>query len=123
MKLILKLNDMSFTRADAIDKCNSLGKLFTENFEKIFNEPKAQSVNHWCDEMQGWLDDIRNITLKQNKKPLPYTYIMDWFFTRGSSPDQFFKDENLVDSYEEFLSKISKYDFNVRETIKNIFNL
>lgn len=123
MKYILKLSDMAYERQDAIDRCNSLGKKFIEHFDKIYKEPKSQAVNHWCNEMQGWLNDARNIRLRQNKKPLNYTDLIDWFFVIGSSSDALFNKEDEVDRYEEFLSKISKYDFNVYNTIKDVFNI
>lgn len=123
MKYTLKLSDMSFERQDAIERCYSLGKRFIEHFEKIYNEPNSQAVNHWCNEMQEWLNNVRSIRLRQNKKPLNYTDLIDWFFVIGSSSDAIFSKEDEVDIYEEFLSKISKYDFNVYNTIKDVFDI
>ena len=123
MKYTLKLSDMAYERQDAIDRCYSLGKKFTEHFDKIYKESKSQAVNHWCNEMQVWLNDARSIRLRQNKKPLNYTDLIDWFFVIGSSSNAVFSKEDEVDRYEEFLSKISKYDFNVYNTIKDVFNI
>ena len=121
MKYVLKLTDMAYERADAISECSSLGELFIKHFEKIYKEPKSQAVNHWCEEMQGWLDKVRKIVLKYNKKLLSFTQLVDWFFTVGSSPEYLFKDDNMVDKYEEFLQNISKFNFNVLTTVKTIF--
>ena len=34
----MKLNEMTFNRADAIDICMSIGKRFAEHFDKIYQE-------------------------------------------------------------------------------------
>lgn len=33
----MRLNEMTFNRADAIDICMSIGKRFAEHFDKIYN--------------------------------------------------------------------------------------
>ena len=35
------LNEMAMSRADAIDRCISLGKKFLEHFHKVYTEPNA----------------------------------------------------------------------------------
>lgn len=31
---------------------------------------------------------------------------MDWFFTNGSTPEEFFTDETMIDVYNEFIIEI-----------------
>lgn len=114
------LNEMAYSRADAMERCYSLGKRFIEHFDKIYKEPKSQAVNHWCGEMQNWYNKIRDITLKPNNKHLNRTQMRDWFYTFGSDPTEYFDslDENEV--YEEFIDELENTD-NISDAIKKIF--
>lgn len=113
------LNEMAYSRVDAMERCYSLGKRFIEHFDKIYKEPDCQAVNHWCGEMQGWYNKIRDITLKPNNKHLNRTQMRDWFYTFGSDPTEYFDslDENEV--YEEFIDELENTD-NVSGAIKKI---
>ncbi|MBQ6654127.1 MAG: hypothetical protein IJM79_01200 [Erysipelotrichaceae bacterium] len=98
------LNEMAMSRADAIDRCISLGKKFLEHFHKVYTEPNAQSVNHWVnDEMRVWYGDAKTIRLKPNNKSVSVTMLNDCFFTCGAEPTDFvpMTDEELSD-YEKF---------------------
>ena len=111
------VNEMAYERADAIDRCASLGKLFIEHFRKICTSNDNDTKKHWAKEMQSWLDDVKDIVLKQNKKQITFSQLIDWFFTKGSSVDVIFKDdETLQDNYNEFLKNVSK-DFNVSQAL------
>ena len=113
------LNEMAYSRADAMERCYSLGKSFIEHFDKIYKEPSSQAVNHWCSEMQNWYNKIRDITLKPNNKHLNRTQMRDWFYTFGSDPTEYFDslDENEV--YEEFIDELENTG-NISDAIKKI---
>lgn len=113
------LNEMAYSRADAMERCYSLGKRFIEHFDKIYKEPNSQAVNHWCGEMQSWYNKIRDITLKPNNKHLNRTQMRDWFYTFGSDPTEYFGslDENEV--YEEFIDELENTD-NISDAIKKV---
>lgn len=115
------LNEMAYSRADAMERCYSLGKRFIEHFDKIYKEPYCQAVNHWCDEMQGWYNSISDVTLKPKNKHLNRTQMRDWFYTYGSDPTEYFDslDENEV--YEEFIDELEN-THNVQEAIKNVLS-
>ena len=118
----IKVEDMAYERQDAINRCASLGEKFIEHFKKIYNEPNIQAVNHWCNEMQGWLNTVREIVLKQSKKVLSYSQLVDWFFTKGSSIEILFSENSdLEDKYNEFIWKIIKNNYDVKETIEEVF--
>lgn len=103
--MITILNEQAMVRADAIDKCISLGEKFIEHFHKVYTSPNDLSVNHWInDEMQGWLNSIKNIVLKQNNKKLRAIEISDWFLTAGSYPENIVKemDDKELELYDKF---------------------
>lgn len=118
----LKVNDMAMERGDAISNCIGTGKRFIKHFDKIYKEPNAESVNHWCNEMQTWFNNVIDIKLKENNKKLNNSKIRDWFFTAGAYPEDFIKatDEEL-DLYDDFCEDLLKTK-NVKESIKLIHN-
>ena len=101
----LKLNEeqvleMAYSRQDAIDKCNVLGKQFIEHFHKIMSSSFEDiDFNHHCIEMQAFFDDVKNIKLKQNNKRLSADALINWFFTIGSDVEDEI-DEQYQDIYE-----------------------
>lgn len=113
------LNEMAYSRADAMERCYSLGKRFIEHFDKIYKEPNSQAVNHWCSEMQSWYNNIRDITLKPNNKHLNRTQMRDWFYTFGSDPTEYFDSLEENEVYEEFIDSLEDSD-SVKESINTI---
>lgn len=102
------LNEMAISRSDAIDKCEELGIKFIEYFEKTIKEPKSSSVNHWMNEMQGWLDRINKFVLTQNKKLILTGDKINWFFNANSTPEILIKDSTIASKYEDFIEIIIK---------------
>lgn len=113
------LNEMAYERSDAIEHCSTLAKKFVEHFEKIYDESNDEPKNHWANEMQSWLDDVRGIVLKGKNKRISFSQLVDWFFTRGSSVELMFEDEGKQDKYDEFLSVIGK-DYDVKRALREI---
>ena len=104
---MVKLCEMSYYRSDAIDKCASLGERFIEHFNKIMNTGGLNDPNfvHHCSEMSSWFNVVNHITLKPKNKLINSEYLMDWFFTIGSSIDIIISDEfEMV--YSDFVSKL-----------------
>ena len=97
--------DMALSRADAMERCISLGKRFIEHFDKIYKNPNDSSVQHWKSEMKGWLDSVKEIKLKNTNKPLLNTELHDWFFTAGANVGDFIKNPmtDEITAYDKFI--------------------
>ena len=97
--------DMALSRADAMERCISLGKRFIEHFDKIYKNPNDSSVQHWRGEMKGWLDSVKEIKLKNTNKPLLNTELHDWFFTAGANVGDFIKNPigDEIRVYDKFI--------------------
>ena len=112
----MKTKDMLFTRQEIIDECLKLGERFIEHFQKIIKEPEAQSVNHWINEMQSWLNSVKKLTFKPNSKLISYDQLYSWFFTAGSSVDILFPYEIDERSYNTFLRYVG-IDYSVKNAL------
>lgn len=102
------LNEMAIDRGDAVTVCVKLSREFINHFNKAFREGiESPSFSHHCDEMQAWWDKVNGFVLKQNKKKVASSDLVDWFFLGGSDTDKIFKgDEDRIDVYNEFMIKI-----------------
>ena len=101
MKII---NEMALTRSVAIDRCISFGKQFLIHFDKIYNNPKSISREHWETEMDNCWNEVKSIILKQNSRKLSVSNLHDWFFSAGQDPSDFFTHKPLYkeeDCYDE----------------------
>ena len=116
-----KIEDMAYTRKQALDKCWDLAEPFIEHFEKIYKNPKAQTVHNWCVEMQTkWFKPIEDIVFKHNHKQIEDENIYEWFLTRGSSPEVLFKDNpEKAKIYKEFCEELLK----TRDVEKSLINI
>lgn len=112
--------DMALSRADAMERCISLGKRFIEHFDKIYKNPNDSSVQHWKGEMKGWLDSVKEIKLKNTNKPLLNTELHDWFFTAGANVGDFIKSPmtNEIEAYDKFI--INCLSMGLDSAFKNI---
>lgn len=123
MKVEKILNEMAYTRPEAMERCASLGKKFIEHFNKIYNNSKSKDLNHWCAEMQAWFDSMDDIKLKSTKKALTRAKRNDWFYSFGSTWESFFNDDEAESSkYEEFIDALEKSK-DVYISIKEVFNI
>lgn len=115
--------DMAMSRADAMEFCMSLGKVFIEHFDKLYKDPKNDAAKHWSIEMKDKFDKVSSIILKNNNKPILDGNLRDWFFTAGANPEKYMKnptDEELSD-YDSFVTNLlQSKDFT--ESIKKILN-
>lgn len=116
----MSIKDMAYDRRGAINRCGDLGRQFINHFKKILNDPNQESIINHADEMQTWLDDVTQIVLKYNKRKLTTDQIIDWFFTKGSTVEVLFEnDENGKDLYNRFLKSIVN-NYSVRNAFKEI---
>ena len=120
------INEMAMSTSQAMERCYSLGTRFIEHFKKLYENPDNNAVNHWCAEMQCWINAVNKIILKNKKKPLSHCDKMDWFYTLGSDYEEIFGDDTEQSSaYDKFVlcieSGVSVYcAFN--KVIKNKIN-
>lgn len=104
-----QLNEMAMSRIDAIDRCYSLGKPFIEHFHKIYLDTENPARNHWESEMQNWYNMVRDITLKPKNKHLNMSQMKDWFYSFGSSYEEFFnEDSDEIEAYESFIDELDE---------------
>lgn len=102
----MRINEMALSRADAIDKCISLGKKFAEHFNKLFYDEDFEK-NHHLSEMQVWYNSVKSIKLSYSSKYISNTKLVEWFFTAGEDVEDIIK-LNLIDLYEEFIINVLK---------------
>lgn len=116
-----KMVDMAMQRNDAIDRCIKLGEKFIEHFHKIYKNPSDINVNHRAGEMQGWLNSVKKIKLKESKDFILNGDLYDWFYTAGSSPDVIVPemDHNELKIYDKFVMKCL-INNNVKNSIKEV---
>ena len=106
----MKLEEMAYTKDEAISRCNALGKQFVKNFGKTYKGgANADTFHHHCHEMQTLFDDVKSIKLKMNKKPIPIDYIFDCFLTIGQNIEDLFDSDELRDAYGVFVGKLLGY--------------
>ena len=97
------LNEMSYDRKKAIDKCSDLGWQFVDHFNKIWVDTDNNTKRHYASEMQGWYNEVSRIVLAHNKRKINEKQLYDWFFTVGSIPEVLFEgDEEEAEYYVEF---------------------
>ena len=121
MKLMF---EMAYSRMDAIDRCEALGKQFLNHFNKIYNDPINESREHWETEMYNWWNQVKNIVLKQNNRKLSISNLHDWFFSAGQDPIDFFTSENKFDEedcYDQlYLNLLQNRDITVGEALSTL---
>lgn len=99
------INEMAFSKSDAIDKCIELGHQFIDHFHKVYKENQTSyNYIHHCNEMQSWLDECRKILIDTNHCLIGIN-LLDWFFTAGEciDSDTGFIDNNEIEFYNKFI--------------------
>lgn len=104
----INIDDMSISRADALEKCQNLGKKFIQHFDKVYKNPDSPSKHHWLSEMQAWYQNIKDIKLKGVDKPLLKQQLIDWFFTAQTNASDYMINPTYAENqaYEEFYLKL-----------------
>ena len=119
----MRITEMATTRSDAIETCINLSKKFVEHFKKGYAEGvTSPTFHHHCSEMQAWWEDAEKIILKTNNKKVSKTNLMDWFFTMGSTPEEFLDDETMIDVYNDFIIEVldKRETANIEGILRNI---
>ena len=83
------LNEMAFSRQDAIDRCVGLGKKFVEHFDKIYNNRNSIDVEHWATEMESWWNKVKDIKMSSNNRTIRDVDLLNWFFDGGQLASDF----------------------------------
>ena len=104
----IQLNELAYSRADALERCYDLGQKFIEHFKETFAKGLADvDFQHHCQEMQAWYDSVAFIVLKNTKKLITTENLVDWFFTRGSLPKYLFDTSEEASAYKKLIKKLT----------------
>ena len=71
---------MSLGRKQALKRLHGLAKRVREHLEYLANEPAAQAVSHWRQEIRGWLEQMEGVLPHVGKKTARdwQRYIAEW---------------------------------------------
>lgn len=76
------LFEMAYARSKAQDKVTSISPQIVQHLVKIFAVHSPNDLQHWKNEINGWLWDIEDIRLKDNKRITQYNY-HDWLLNKA----------------------------------------
>lgn len=120
----MTINEMAFSKSEAIDKCIELGEKFIQHFHKVYREGKnSDCFTHHCNEMQAWLDKCRRFKLKNTNDYLTPINLIDWFFTAGQCIDfdNGFNTDKEINTYNTItIILAADRSTNVEDIIKQI---
>lgn len=120
----MTINEMAFSKSEAIDKCIELGEKFIQHFHKVYREGKnSDCFTHHCSEMQAWLDKCRRFKLKNTNDYLTPINLIDWFFTAGQcvDVDNGFNTDKEINTYNTITIILAADRFtNVEDIMKQI---
>lgn len=100
------LKEMAMERNDAIDRCYSLGLQFLNHFQKIYDDNNEETIKHHAAEMQNWLNQVLDITLKSTNKKLSRQQLYDWFITACGNSFDHLNNYVVDDVYNQFAMKV-----------------
>lgn len=106
----MQLQEMTYNRSDAIDKCYIKGKPFIEHFHECMRDlldNNKDLYGHHASEMQSCWDAVKDIKLIENNKKLRYDQLINWFFTVGADVEEVI-DADYQDIYERFYIELLK---------------
>lgn len=106
----MQLQEMTYKRSDAIDKCYTNGKPFIEHFHECMRDlldNNKDLYSHHASEMQSCWDAVKDIKLTANNKKLRYDKLINWFFTVGSDVEDVIE-ADYQDVYENFYVELLK---------------
>ena len=120
----MTINEMAFSKSEAIDKCIELGEKFIQHFHKLYREGKnSDCFTHHCSEMQAWLDKCRRFKLKNTNDYLTPINLIDWFFTAGQcvDVDNGFNTDKEINTYNTIVIILAAdRSINVEDIMKQI---
>lgn len=115
-----RLNEMAFSRQDAIDRCVGLGKKFVEHFDKIYNNRNSIDIEHWTTEMESWWNKVKDIKMASNNRTIRDVDLLNWFFDGGQLASDFMTsndDGKEAEVFDKFARKLLNRDTTVTELI------
>ena len=71
---------MAFERKVAIQKARNLQNQISRHLIKMIMYSNSEYVNHWYNELNSWLIDISDTTLKRTNRPLDRETLMKILF-------------------------------------------
>lgn len=89
------LNEMAFSRDRTEDKVSGVANEINTHICKVLADPNNENVNHWLNEIYGFLLPISTMKLKNNK-PIPEKDISKWLFDEIISDESDFR--SIIDS-------------------------
>jgi hypothetical protein len=75
-----RLFEMAFKRKNAIDKVRAYQSTLISHLIKILIFEKSENRNHWCNEVNSYLDGIQDIKLKGTNQPLESSMLFELMF-------------------------------------------
>jgi len=75
-----KLFEMAFERKIAIQHARNIQHEISRHLIKVCMYHDSEYVNHWCNELNGWLWSIQKKELKSTRKPLDSITLMKILF-------------------------------------------
>lgn len=102
----------AYDRGWIIYKCEKLGAMFLEHFDKVWHEVNTESQKHHLEEMQSWYDEVKILKFKHNNKLINSKQLFDWFFTPNTALaiDLFIHNEDETRFYLDFVDNILDED-------------
>ena len=110
-------------RNDASLLCIKLGKEFVSNFHIMYQDYKQLSVESYillCVALQENFNIMNDIVLKYCKNHLTFSKKLDWFYSFGSSYEEYFNDDAESEVYEYFIDELESSK-NVMSALTNTF--
>jgi hypothetical protein len=75
-----KLFEMAFERKVAVNKARNLQNQISRHLIKVYMYRDSEYVNHWCNELNTWLNDIQDNIIRGTKRPLDFDTLMKILF-------------------------------------------
>ena len=117
------LDEMSYNKSMASDKCEARNPKFIEHFDKVYKNPNDENVNHWIEEMSALWEYVKKLTLKPSARHLSKGELWDWFFIGYSDPDKLFDTDDEKVIYEEFCFTLMSSDEYIGDVLKRILKI
>ena len=90
------LLELAFKRKMIADKVSSLSEPFVSHLIQLELMPGSQYIEHWNEEINGWVDDIKDLGLKPNKRPLYFNDVYTWLWDGPMEPNNLGRLRTLI---------------------------
>ena len=93
-------------RAEAIYLAITLGTRFIASYDEYYRSPSPEKETELISEMNELYQKARKIAIEPSGKKLDRTQMNDWFLTAGSHPEEFLKDDEEIQAYDDFYNHL-----------------